>query len=109
GARTPPCVLSINTCLPPNAEGDQPIPAFCESPNKLPDGCSISISAVSGNTPAGPCACVRTEKISLFSESTTLVKFILMASEIRKRVAIYPGSFDPLTNGHLDLIARGSR
>ncbi|HEV2274232.1 MAG TPA: pantetheine-phosphate adenylyltransferase [Acidobacteriaceae bacterium] len=23
--------------------------------------------------------------------------------------AIYPGSFDPLTNGHLDLIARGSR
>ena len=24
-------------------------------------------------------------------------------------VGIYPGSFDPLTNGHLDLIARGSR
>jgi pantetheine-phosphate adenylyltransferase len=24
-------------------------------------------------------------------------------------VAIYPGSFDPVTNGHLDLIARGSR
>lgn len=23
--------------------------------------------------------------------------------------AIYPGSFDPVTNGHLDLIARGSR
>jgi pantetheine-phosphate adenylyltransferase len=26
-----------------------------------------------------------------------------------KRVAIYPGSFDPLTNGHLDLIRRGLR
>lgn len=26
-----------------------------------------------------------------------------------KIVAIYPGSFDPLTNGHLDLINRGSR
>jgi pantetheine-phosphate adenylyltransferase len=27
-----------------------------------------------------------------------------------KRVkAIYPGSFDPLTNGHLDLIERGSK
>jgi pantetheine-phosphate adenylyltransferase len=24
-------------------------------------------------------------------------------------VAIYPGSFDPLTNGHLDVIARGRR
>ena len=24
-------------------------------------------------------------------------------------VALYPGSFDPITNGHLDLIARGSR
>jgi pantetheine-phosphate adenylyltransferase len=24
-------------------------------------------------------------------------------------IAIYPGSFDPLTNGHLDLITRGSR
>ncbi len=23
--------------------------------------------------------------------------------------AIYPGSFDPLTNGHLDLIERGSK
>ena len=27
----------------------------------------------------------------------------------RHLVGIYPGSFDPLTNGHLDLIARGSR
>ena len=24
-------------------------------------------------------------------------------------VAIYPGSFDPITNGHLDLIRRGAR
>lgn len=32
-----------------------------------------------------------------------------MASEISKPVvAIYPGSFDPVTNGHLDLIARGA-
>ena len=27
---------------------------------------------------------------------------------MKKIVAIYPGSFDPPTNGHLDLIARGS-
>jgi pantetheine-phosphate adenylyltransferase len=27
----------------------------------------------------------------------------------QSRVAIYPGSFDPLTNGHVDIIERGSR
>lgn len=26
-----------------------------------------------------------------------------------KKVALFPGSFDPLTNGHIDLIERGSR
>jgi pantetheine-phosphate adenylyltransferase len=32
-----------------------------------------------------------------------------MGTEISKPViAIYPGSFDPVTNGHLDLIARGA-
>lgn len=25
------------------------------------------------------------------------------------RVAIYPGSFDPITNGHLDIIQRGCK
>jgi pantetheine-phosphate adenylyltransferase len=28
---------------------------------------------------------------------------------VTKRIAIYPGSFDPLTNGHLSLIHRGLR
>ena len=28
---------------------------------------------------------------------------------IKDVVAIYPGSFDPLTNGHVDIIQRGSR
>lgn len=31
------------------------------------------------------------------------------SSAERPLVAIYPGSFDPPTNGHLDMIARGSR
>jgi pantetheine-phosphate adenylyltransferase len=31
----------------------------------------------------------------------------MMASE--PRVAVYPGSFDPLTNGHVDIILRGAR
>jgi pantetheine-phosphate adenylyltransferase len=33
----------------------------------------------------------------------------MASNESRRLVAIYPGSFDPLTNGHLDLISRGSR
>jgi len=28
---------------------------------------------------------------------------------LRKKIAIYPGSFDPPTNGHLDLVERGSK
>ena len=28
---------------------------------------------------------------------------------LRERVAVYPGSFDPLTNGHVDIILRGAR
>jgi len=32
-----------------------------------------------------------------------------LSSPERRVVAIYPGSFDPPTNGHLDLVARGSR
>ena len=32
-----------------------------------------------------------------------------MASQPRRLVAIYPGSFDPITNGHLDVIERASR
>jgi pantetheine-phosphate adenylyltransferase len=31
-----------------------------------------------------------------------------MASEKKSVIAIYPGSFDPVTNGHLDLISRGA-
>lgn len=33
----------------------------------------------------------------------------MASNDSRRLVAIYPGSFDPLTNGHVDLIARGSR
>jgi pantetheine-phosphate adenylyltransferase len=31
------------------------------------------------------------------------------AAEEGGHVAIYPGSFDPITNGHLDLVERGSK
>lgn len=32
-----------------------------------------------------------------------------MSQAHRPRVAIYPGSFDPLTSGHVDIIERGAR
>src|SRR3981081_1304349 len=35
--------------------------------------------------------------------------FALARGRLNKGIAIYPGSFDPPTNGHLDLIERGSK
>ena len=32
-----------------------------------------------------------------------------MSESTPPRIAIYPGSFDPLTNGHVDIIERGAR
>lgn len=32
-----------------------------------------------------------------------------MAAEKSMRIGVYPGSFDPLTNGHLDIIRRASK
>ena len=32
-----------------------------------------------------------------------------MAEAVRQRIGLYPGTFDPLTNGHLDVIARAAR
>jgi pantetheine-phosphate adenylyltransferase len=34
---------------------------------------------------------------------------IIVRGSLKKVIAMYPGSFDPPTNGHLDLIARGSK
>ena len=32
-----------------------------------------------------------------------------LAERTRSVLAVYPGSFDPITNGHLDLVERGAR
>lgn len=32
-----------------------------------------------------------------------------MSERHRSIIAVYPGSFDPITNGHLDLVERGAR
>ena len=28
---------------------------------------------------------------------------------VKKKIAVYPGTFDPITNGHMDIIARASK
>lgn len=33
----------------------------------------------------------------------------MMQEKFENKIAIYPGSFDPITNGHVDIIKRGSR
>jgi pantetheine-phosphate adenylyltransferase len=38
-----------------------------------------------------------------------LGKIDTMGLTMQKTVAIYPGSFDPITNGHLDIIQRGAK
>jgi pantetheine-phosphate adenylyltransferase len=55
----------------------------CSAPNRLPTPCRIEITAFPS------------------PES--------MTQKHTRVVAIYPGSFDPITNGHLDVIERGSR
>ena len=32
-----------------------------------------------------------------------------MGRDVKERMAVYPGTFDPVTNGHLDVIKRGAR
>ena len=32
-----------------------------------------------------------------------------MNSSTKKKIGLYPGSFDPITNGHLDIIQRASK
>src|SRR4026209_1903698 len=32
-----------------------------------------------------------------------------MAERANARIAVFPGSFDPLTNGHIDIIQRGAK
>src|SRR5438270_7780411 len=42
-------------------------------------------------------------------ESSVLQPDPCQRGQLKKVTAIYPGSFDPPTNGHLDLIERGSK
>src|SRR5581483_1935661 len=70
-ARTPPCVLRMRNSGSRSRAGSQPMPASCEKPKRLPEGCVSSISGVMGSMPSGPLACVRTSAKSDWSLSST--------------------------------------
>ena len=44
---------------------------------------------------------------SSFFHSSFILEFLCEFSQMRR--AIYPGSFDPVTNGHLDVIERARK
>ena len=54
--------------------------------------------------PDAKCAKVKA-KFRKARDERCAVRYALVAMPTK---AIYPGTFDPLTNGHLDLIARGA-
>jgi pantetheine-phosphate adenylyltransferase len=64
----------------------------------------VSVSHASLVPPTTRRAAVFAKIVRIIAESETG-----LPSKSRGVVAIYPGSFDPITNGHLDLIQRGSR
>ena len=43
------------------------------------------------------------------SYANTVVHNFIQTAKMKTSLAIYPGSFDPVTNGHLDLIERGTK
>jgi len=51
----------------------------------------------------------RTEVRPVFRFCDRMCRGDSHTDDMKTSVAIYPGSFDPVTNGHLDLIARGER
>src|SRR6185437_5421988 len=77
-ARRPPCVLRMRNSGSSTRAGSQPMPAFCVSPNRLPEGALRSISAVMGSAPCGPRAWVATAYRLLPADSRTDWKVMAM-------------------------------
>ena len=45
----------------------------------------------------------------IFVNMVELVLAFIGRNETLVRIAVYPGSFDPVTNGHLDIIKRSAK
>jgi pantetheine-phosphate adenylyltransferase len=84
------------------------MPAFWLHPKRSPEGRLSSMSAEMGSEPVGPAARLRIVKIAESPESRMFMWKYQCRMDNLSVTAIYPGSFDPPTRGHLDLIRRSS-
>ncbi len=90
------------------ALGSQPIPAFCDKPNRSPQGQSRNISSVSGSDPRGPSAVVATSYSAGLIESTSVSESsdgVAMKYSVQikrdtnfRPVGVLPLSFDSAPN-----------
>ena len=64
GSRIPPAVERMMYCGRVSSAGFHPMPAFCVMPKWSPLGLSVRNSAVKGNAPLGPGACVRISRVA---------------------------------------------
>jgi pantetheine-phosphate adenylyltransferase len=65
-------------------------------------GALVCVEHRSGSPPEVPAGLVEVQS-RRYGETTVTI----LAAEQSMREAIYPGSFDPITNGHIDIIRRG--
>lgn len=68
----------------------------------LARGALVCVEHRTGTRPAVPAGLVEVQS-RRYGETTVLI----LAAEQSMREAIYPGSFDPITHGHIDIIRRG--
>jgi pantetheine-phosphate adenylyltransferase len=50
---------------------------------------------------------VLTKEKAPFKKGPVNINATLLKADLMERIAVYPGSFDPVTNGHLDIVRRG--
>jgi pantetheine-phosphate adenylyltransferase len=62
-----------------------------------------------GAKPIWPNTKARLRKVCFLPPGKPELEYKHCAARMKTSVAIYPGSFDPVTNGHLDLIERGEK
>ena len=48
-----------------------------------------------------------TKEKAPFKKGPVNINATLLKADLMERIAVYPGSFDPVTNGHLDIVRRG--